>query len=111
MWNLKGSSTVSLNVNADDNGGFSGTITHQGISYHILYGQWRAGGASPNDKNSVFNAMAMPNPGQNVDSTTYLTTVGVMFGPGSDPESIDIQGSVVSSGDGVITLFQEKLLP
>jgi phospholipase C len=100
--------SVTLNLNAADNGALNGTLTFQGTSYNVA-GGWDAAGSVPGRNYSAFSVSGRT-PGL-PDVPNWIAAAGIMTGPGNAPSKIDIRVGVSSSADGTLKRYSGVLVP
>ena len=112
-WNMaskphpNGTSDVVIHFQNDDaNGQMSGTLEFQGDTYYIN-GNWAASGSVPGRNYSAFALWGTDQQG----ATQYVAAGGTMTGPGTDPQSIDLNLIRVSTGNDQQYGWDGLLLP
>lgn len=112
-WNMgskahpDGSRDVIINFQNDDaNGQMSGTLQFQGDTYYVN-GNWAASGSVPGRNYSAFALWGTDQQG----ATQYVAAAGTMAGPGTAPQSIDLNLIRASTGDDEQYGWDGELLP
>lgn len=107
-WNLENADgTMVLHLQEDDaTGAMQGVIAHDGTSYNVR-GGWSASGSVPGRTASVFSVAGS----DGAAAPTWLAASGVMTGPGSAPQRIDLRVTTASSPDGTLERYSEELTP
>lgn len=112
-WNLgcaphpDGSRDVIISFQNDDSVGLMlGTLQFQGATYYIN-GNWAASGSIPGRN---FSAFALWGSDQQA-ATQYVAAAGTMAGPGTAPESIDLNLIRTSTGNDQQYGWDGLLLP
>lgn len=108
-WKLASSdNALALDLNANDDGAISGSVTHDGREYPVT-GAWAASGSIPGRNASAFalSGRTQTTP----DVPNFLAAAGIMTGPGNNPTRIDIRASVSSSSDGSLSYYSGALIP
>lgn len=81
-----------------------GTLTYQGMTYGVS-GTWAA-------SNSVIKYSAFSVAGNDgLSAPTWIAAAGIMTGPGTAPERIDIHLSLSSTSNGSLVQYDGVLLP
>jgi hypothetical protein len=107
QWKLASATLpITLNVNADDHGPMSGTLTH-GTTTYTVAGSWAASGSVPGRTASAFGvsgSSAAPAP-------AFVAATGIMTGPGTAPTRILLELAESSSADGSLSEIEAVLTP
>lgn len=92
--------------NDDAVGKVGGTLTFEGVEYEVD-GNWAASGSVPGRHDSAFALWGT----NKKAATVYIAAAGTMIGPGSAPESIQMNLVRSSAADGEQYGWSGKLLP